>query len=173
MLLRLILSPGSLLCGAPMKRILAGTLFLLALCGCSEVSTRTAPKADLSRFNRIYVEHRLNDGRGIDQTIVRELRHLGYNASSGSPTLMPRNTELVVRYQDEWTFDFTTYMISIDLSVHDALSDKLLATGGNYHPSITGSSAEKMVAQVLRKLFIAKPPLPDLPPPGNTPDLSN
>ncbi len=156
-----------------MKRILAATVLLLAFSSCSEVNTRTAPKADLSRFNRIYVEHRLNDGRGIDQTIVRELRHLGYDASSGSPTLMPRNTELVVRYQDEWTFDFTTYMISIDLSVHDALSDKLMATGSNYHPSITGNSAEKMVAQVLRKLFIAKPPLPDLPPPGDTPDLPN
>jgi hypothetical protein len=156
-----------------MKKLLLVALALPWICGCSQISTRTAPNTDLSQYQRIYVEHRLDDGHGMDQAIVRGLRHLGYDASFGPPTMMPHNTELVIRYTDEWNFDFATYPLSIDLQVYGAKLDKLLSMGHYYRPSIMGDSPSDLVDVVLRRLFKAKPPLPDLPPPSDTPDSNN
>ena len=156
-----------------MKKYLFVALLLPWLCGCAEFTSRVATNVDLSHFARIYVEHRLTDGRGVDQAIVSGLRHLGYNATFGPPIMMPRDTELIIRYEDEWNFDLTTYMISINLEVRGAKQDKLLAEARYYRPSITGDKPSDLIDRILAKLFKAKAPLPDLPPPSNTPDLSN
>jgi hypothetical protein len=156
-----------------MKKLIFAALVLPGICGCSEFATRTVPNVDLSKFERVYVEHRLTDGRGVDQAIVSGLRHLGYDATFGPPIMMPHDAELVIRYQDEWNFDFTTYPLSINLDVFGAKSDKLLASAHYYRPSITGNKPSDLIDRILAKTFKAKTPLPDLPPPSNTPDLSN
>ncbi len=56
---------------------------MLLLTACSNLSIQRDAGANVSRFKKIYVEHRLADGRGIDQLIVQELQRLGYDASSG------------------------------------------------------------------------------------------
>jgi len=154
-----------------MKKFLLLALLLPWLGGCSELTTRVATSVDLSRFEKIYVEHRLTDGRGVDQAIVSGLRHLGYDATFGPPIMMPRETDLVIRYEDEWNFDLTTYMISISIEVRGAKQDKLLAEAHYYRPSITGDKPSDLIDRILAKLFKAKTPLPDLPPPSNTPDM--
>ena len=129
-------------------------LALAALCGCAQINTRTLPKVDLAVRKRIFVEHRLADSYGIAEEIARQLRVMGYDASSGALTMMPGDTELIVSYDDMWTWDFTTYMIEIDLQVRSAHSDKIIAVAHYFRPAmIFGRPPSDMIHDVLSKLF--------------------
>ena len=129
-------------------------LALTALCGCAQINTRTLPKVDLAFRKRIFVEHRLADSYGIAEEIARQLRVMGYDASSGALTMMPGDTELIVSYDDMWTWDFTTYMIEIDLQVRSAHSDKIIAVAHYFRPAmIFGRPPSDMIHDVLSKLF--------------------
>jgi hypothetical protein len=126
----------------------------LVAAGCSNVTTRIAPNANLAQHKRIYVEHRLADGRDLDGLIAQDLRARGYDASSGPMTLMPRDTELVVSYADQWAWDFNWYMNTLDIAVRAARTDKGLATVHCNRPSAAfGSPPTVMIHDVLSKLF--------------------
>jgi hypothetical protein len=144
-------------------------LSAVALAGCSQFSTREAPEVTPKRIDHVFVEHRLSDGRNLDELIAADLRSRGYDASCGPLTMMPAGEDAIVSYQDTWTFDFTTYMIELDVSVRDARTDAEIATGRYFHPSVTGTKPAKMVSKVLDQIF--QPHVPPvktiLPPPSD------
>jgi hypothetical protein len=130
---------------------LAGA-FILA--GCSHLSTRSLPKSEIGKFKHIWVEQRLVDNYGIADEIARQLREMGYDSSSGALTMMPNGTELIVSYEDMWTWDFNTYMIEIDMAVRSARTDKILAVGHYNRPSMVfGRPPASMIHDLLAKLF--------------------
>ncbi len=140
----------------PTQRITA--LFALAgmalLAGCSQVTMRALPKADIASRKHIFVEHRLADSYGVADEIARQLRAMGYDASAGALTMMPIGTELIVSYEDMWTWDFSTYMIEIDLQVRSARTDKILAVGHDFRPGAQfGHPPGDMIHELLAKLF--------------------
>ena len=126
----------------------------LALCGCAQITTRSVPKIDVTAHKHVFVEHRLADSFGVADEIARQLRTMGYDASSGALTMMPPETELIVSYDDMWTWDFTTYMIEIDMQVRAAHSDKILAVGHYFRPAMVfGRPPSEMIHELLAKLF--------------------
>jgi hypothetical protein len=148
-----------------MNRLLLWLAIVPLLAGCAEINTRVALKADLGHFQHIYVQHLLTDGRGVDEIIAKELRGLGYDASAGPITMMPKNAEVIVFYQDRWTFDFTTYMIEIDMQLKTAHSDRLLAEGRSFRPSVVGNSPVVLIDEILTRWFKPHvPPVPQTPP---------
>lgn len=148
-----------------MKKLLPWLAIISLLAGCAEFDTRVAQKTNLGNLQHIYVQHLLTDGRGIDQIIARELRRLGYDASAGPLTLMPADTEVVLLYQDRWTYDFTTYMIEIDMQLKTAHSDRLIAEGRSFRPSVLGNSPVDLIDQIVNKWFKPHvPPVPQTPP---------
>jgi hypothetical protein len=84
---------------------------------------------------------------------VQELRRLGYEASSGPLTMTPENTEAVLTYVDEWNWDFTLYMIDLDVQVRDARTGKILAAARYHHPAMGGKSPAGMVQAAIDPLF--------------------
>jgi hypothetical protein len=141
-------------------------IFTLVLCvtSCSHVDSRTAKNVNLSQFKHPYVVHTLNDGRGIDKIISQQLIKLGYDASHGPITMLPKSADCVIRYQDRWTFDFTTYMIQLDLQVYTARPQRLVAEDSYFRPSVTGGSEVDMVDVVLKRIFAPhNPPVPLTP----------
>jgi hypothetical protein len=87
-------------------------------------------------YKHIFVEHRLPDSYGVADEMARQLREMGYDASAGALTMMPPDAELIVSYEDMWTWDFNTYMIEIDAQVRTARGDKILAVGHYFRPSM-------------------------------------
>ena len=86
--------------------------------------------------------------------MARQLRAMGYDASSGALTMMPPGTEMIVSYDDMWTWDFNTYMIEIDVQVRNARTDKIVAVGHYFRPSmIFGHPPADMIHELLVKLF--------------------
>ena len=125
-----------------------------ALAGCSHLVTRALPHSDISHFKHVFVEHRLADSYGIADEMARQLREMGFDASAGALTMMPPDAEIVVSYEDMWTWDFKTYMIEIDVQVRNAKTDKILAVGHYYRPSaVFGHPPAAMIHELLAKLF--------------------
>jgi hypothetical protein len=130
---------------------LAGALLLT---GCTHLVTRSLPNSNVGSYKRIFVEHRLADSYGIADEMARQLREMGYDASSGALTMMPADAELILSYDDMWTWDFNTYMIEIDVQVRSARSDKIIAVGHYYRPSMVfGHPPASMIHELLVKLF--------------------
>jgi hypothetical protein len=130
---------------------IAGTLLLA---GCGNIVTRSLPNAGLSGHRHIFVEHRIPDSHGVADEMARQLRAMGYDASAGALTMMPGDTELIVSYEDMWTWDFNSYMIEIDVQVRTARGDRTLAAGHYYRPSMMfGHPPADMIHELLVKLF--------------------
>ncbi len=122
--------------------------------GCSHINTRSLPNANLGGHKHIFVEHRLPDSYGVADEIARQLRAMGYDASSGALTMMPPDTELIVSYDDMWTWDFNNYMIEIDMGVRTARGEKTIAVGHYFRPSmIFGHPPADMIHELVVKLF--------------------
>jgi len=141
-----------------MRRPLLSTLAALAgaalVAGCSQLTTRSLPNSDIGRYKHVFVEHRLADSFGVADEVARQLRDMGYDASSGAITMLPQDAELVVSYDDMWTWDFNTYMIEFDMQVRLAHSDRIVAVGHYYRPTaVFGRPPEGMIRELLLKLF--------------------
>jgi hypothetical protein len=136
------------------KAIVLGLLGALLAAGCTQVSTRKVPNQAVWNSKHIFVERRLADNYGVAEDIARELRGLGYDASSGALTMMPPGTELIVSYDDMWTWDFSTYLIEFDVQVRNARNDKIVAVGHYFRPSMVfGHPPEAMIHDLLVRLF--------------------
>ncbi len=124
------------------------------LAGCGHINTRSLPNAALASHKHVFVEHRLPDSHGVADEIARQLRVMGFDASAGAMTMMPADTELVVSYEDMWTWDFNSYMIEIDMGVRTVRGDRILAVGHYYRPSMMfGHPPADMIHVLLLKLF--------------------
>ena len=122
--------------------------------GCGHINTRALPNINLASHKHIFVEHRLADSYGIADEMARQLREMGYDASAGALTMLPSDAELIVSYEDMWTWDFNTYMIEIDAQVRTARSDRILAVGHYFRPSMVfGHPPSSMIHELLAKLF--------------------
>jgi hypothetical protein len=140
-----------------MKKCSPVLVLTLLLAACSTLSVQKQTDENLAHFKKIYVEHRLADGRGVDQLITQELSRLGYDASSGPLTMTPEDTEAIVTYVDEWNWDFTLYMINLEVQVRNAHSGQVLATIHCDHPAMFGKSPAGMVKAAIDPLFELPP----------------
>ncbi len=136
----------------PSFALLAAYFFLFT--GCASVETRKV--VDLSRFNKIYVEHKLTDDRRVDEMIVNELTRLGYQASHGPLTMLPDHTDAVLTYEDRWEWDFKTYLIEFNVTVRTARTNKKLADGRYYQPTPNTKAPAEVIGKVLTPLFAKK-----------------
>ena len=123
----------------------------LIVAGCSSVSTRKVIALD--RFQRFYVERRLNENYHLDELIVAELQRLGRVAASGPRTMMPENTDVIVTYDARWTWDFKTYLIELEVELHTLFPSKKLADGRYYQPSLNPKAPAEVVHGLLAPLF--------------------
>jgi hypothetical protein len=135
-----------------MKRFVLLPCLALLLASCS-TKTQIDHSARPDQLHHIFVEHLLSDGNNVDELLARELRRLGYDASAGPLTMMPDGTEAILAYQTQWTFDFTTYLIEIDVALRDAKTGKEIAVSRAFHPALTGNDTNAMVQRVIDPIF--------------------
>lgn len=129
-------------------------LFLLALAatilaGCSSLSSQQNPAVDFGKFKSYYVEHRLTDNHGIDQMIVNDLRQRGLTASCGHLTMIPEKVDVIIAYEDRWTWDFKSYLIELNVIARNARTNKMIATATYRHPGPLSKDPEVMIAKIL------------------------
>ena len=131
-------------------------LLLIIACllsSCSSITTDKDPRVDLTGIKTFYVVHRLTDNHHIDETIVAQLQALGREASAGPTTMMPQNVDAVVTYEDEWAWDFKSYLIHLEIEIHRAHNRQPLARGSYRQPSIITKAPTVVVQEILTPLF--------------------
>jgi len=87
------------------------------------------------------------------QLIVQELQGLGLDAACGPLTMIPDNADAVVTYEDDWTFDFTTHMVSLDVAVRAVNKDKPLGSGHFLNRGVSRIPPDRMVHEVVASMF--------------------
>jgi hypothetical protein len=136
-------------------RALLGLFVGLLMAGCTtDFSTRKVMPLD--RFQRVYVERRLNDNHRLDELLVAELRRHGREATSGPLTMMPEKIDAVLTYDARWEWDFKSYLIELALELHTVHPRKKIADGRCYQPNIRAKAPEAVIRDLLEPLF-AKP----------------
>ena len=136
-----------------MKITVILSVVLLGLSGCFSANSVVTMQADLRSYRRIYVQSAQNDSSHLDQLVANELLRLGYEASAGVRTMMPTNTQLVLTYESQWTWDFRTYLIQLDVTMRDVSTEKQIGKGMVFHSGVMHKSPEKMVAELLAPFF--------------------
>ena len=138
-------------------------LIFLVLTGCSKVVVRSDsdPSMDLSTVKSIYVRKFTPDGRGLEKVIEKKLNEFGFHATSGSTTNPGEHVDAIITYKDRWMWDITMYLLEIDISLHDPVSDYIFASGSSYRTSLARESPEMMIDEVLREIFAGTVDLPE------------
>ena len=126
---------------------------LLATCGGCTTSASARKVIALDRFQRIYVETRLNENHHLDQVFVAELRRLGREASSGPLTMMPEKTDAVLTYDARWEWDFKNYLIELTFELHTIHPRKKIADARYHQPTIRTKPPEDVVRDLFGRLF--------------------
>ena len=127
---------------------------LVAVClisGCATSSgvivTAGAPKTS---YHSAYLVVHGDKSVDMDTNIQKELLRRGFNVNVGSEGAEPPNTDLVVRYTDDWKWDLSMYLRAFDLMVFDGKSKVLLASGSWKNSALHGyHNAEKVVGDVV------------------------
>lgn len=138
-----------------MFRLLLCLLAATLLAGCSSLSSHQNPTVDFSKFKRFYVERRLTDNHNLDQMIVADLRRRGLEASCGHLTMMPEKVDVIVAYDDRWTWDFKSYLIELNLTFRETRSNKLISTATYRNPGPRTKDPEVMITKILNS-FLGK-----------------
>lgn len=123
--------------------------------GCTTSSSARKVVA-LDRFQRIYVETRLNENHHLDELFVAELRRIGREATSGPLTMMPEKTDAILTYDARWEWDFKNYVIELTFELHTVHPRKKIADARYHQPTIRTKSAEDVIRELFGRLF-AKP----------------
>ncbi len=139
------------------RRVKLFSLLVLSLAavlgaGCTtSVSSRQV--IPLDRFQRVYVERRLNDNHRLDELFVAELRRLGRVVESGPLTMMPEKTDAVLTYDARWEWDFKDYLIELNYEVHTVHPRKKLADARYHQPTIKPKPPAEVVRELVARLF--------------------
>jgi hypothetical protein len=129
------------------------TLAVLQGCAINRESASISTDVDLSHLKRFYVVKFAPDQRGINFVIATQLNQLGFQASTGLETSMPKDVDAIVTYLDKWQWDITMYMIELKIFIREPQTDALLAVGNSMHTSLSRQTPEEMAAEVLANMF--------------------
>ena len=137
-----------------MRSFAAIAILACLLTGCASTTVFRSRTADFSKYHHLWVEQDMADDHRIDLMIANELRAIGYEVDTGPLTMMPiRGIDAIVSYSDEWTWDFKTYMIDIEITLQEPKSPHVVARGRYFRPGFIGKSPEKMVHEVVQMVF--------------------
>lgn len=135
---------------------LLGLALALLFSGCASMSSQKAANTDLTTLKSFYVVQLAADGRGIDKVIAEQLTAMGFTATHGKAEETPKDVDAVVTYQDRWMWDFTMYMIELNVQVRAPQTQMTLASGKSFRPSLQRRSPAEMAKEVLTSIFAQK-----------------
>ena len=129
-------------------------LLLFFVSGCSSnVSIRLSPTADLTKYIKFYVQPLPVDGRGINRVNRDEMNNLGLKTTTGPATIIPRNIDMIVTYEDRWRWDLVMFMTSLTLNFRDVETDSIVASGQTTSGSFDGKTPSLMTREILLGIF--------------------
>lgn len=139
--------------------LLISCLLLISGCAVNRATGKLAPGKDLSNIKSFYILEEPGDkGTGnVYKLIEANLVKRGYFVTTGSDFKSPFKSDIILTYNDKWTWDIVTYMLELTITFTESTTNLTIARGNSYHTSMTRKSPEEMVDEVLTNIFSAKP----------------
>ncbi len=122
-------------------------------CAINRATAKLIGDADLSAVKKVYVVKFQPDRRYLNKIMADRLAKMGYEATAGEESHIPKDIDAVLTYRDKWMWDITNYMIELTITVRDRENKYPLAVGNSYHTSFTRKSPEEMIEEVLTNIF--------------------
>lgn len=125
----------------------------LFLSGCATITSNISPDVTIEDYKIFYVVPNNEDTRGVGEAIYHNLKKRGYKVEFGPSERMPEYTEIKVSYEAKWWWDITFYLLDLIIYFKDPESEVLIASGQSHRPSLERKSVDKMVDEILDKLY--------------------
>lgn len=134
-------------------------LVTLLLAGCSSYVSVAESGHSPKSYQRFFVKSNFDDNHGIDARIVQALQDRGMKAEKGPMTLLPKDAQAIITYEDHWNWDFKTHLTWLRVFVADAKTEKRVATGTFNGPASMFTSTDEAIDRLITKVLSeAKPP---------------
>ncbi|MBC8040150.1 MAG: hypothetical protein H7Y06_06385 [Opitutaceae bacterium] len=132
-------------------------LFACALlAGCASTQTKVIEKGrSLKGFERYFVLRNLKDNQAVEKSIVRALQARGFEVSSGPITLLPANAQVVIMYEDRWSWDFGNHMVYLKLGARDPSAVFPYVTASYLDQVAIKTNVDEVAAQLIDELLAA------------------
>lgn len=133
-------------------------LFLLAvlLSGCATSNTQVESFRSFEGRQRFFVLANANDNRAVDRRIANALRARGFTAEHGPRTMMPDDTQVLITYEDRWSWDFGDRLNYLRITARDAKNAQSLASA-QYFAKIPGrQSLDRLIGNFLDRMLAGK-----------------
>lgn len=138
---------------APALSTLVLALTLMACAQAPPIVTRgVLAGVDLEDFETFYIPTHGSD-RKIHEAIRDELVLRGRTATFGTDPKPPDGTDVVVIYEDRWSWDLDMYLMILKIDFRDPGANLLLATGASNRSSLSRAPTGEMVGEVLSAIF--------------------
>jgi hypothetical protein len=106
-------------------------LFLLGLGlllgGCATYDAQVERGQSLTGLKRFFVVSNLNDNHALDHRIAEALKARGMEADTGPLTMMPDNAQVIITYQDRWSWDFGDHLVYLAFTARNAATNEMVA----------------------------------------------
>ncbi len=139
-----------------MKKIIYGLLAVVMIVlasGCATHSNVVVNPGSSVVAKSAYVVLHGDNSSDMDAYIQRELMAHGLVVKAGPEANQP-DADIVVRYSDEWKWDMTMYLRSLDVQVYSVSTGTLIASGSWKNSALHGyHGAQDVVKDVVDQIF--------------------
>src|SRR5262245_19628796 len=131
------------------------SLLAAGLAGCATSGdTILAPGAAPIHAGSAYLVIHSGNSHDMDKYITEALNGRGLAVTTGAAESPAAPTDLVVKYADNWFWDLTMYLRTLDITFYDGRSGKLIATGSWANSAFHGyHSAQSVVNTTIDQMF--------------------
>jgi hypothetical protein len=121
--------------------------------GCASYQTQVDRSRPTDGYQRFFVQSNLNDNHAVAQLIASTLRARGLEADSGPLTMLPSDAQVVVTYQERWTWDFGEHLVYLRIALRDVATDTPIASAVFNGPVAINKDPPDVVARLVRELL--------------------
>ncbi|MCK6553387.1 DUF4136 domain-containing protein [Candidatus Binatia bacterium] len=140
----------------------SGRILLLLLvaaiggCGLSDLESATLPGTDLRQLKTAYVACHVADDGNLCALIARQLDKHGVTATTGIALPAPGDANVLVTYDDTWTWDVTSYLLTLRIDLRDPATNLLLATSRVSRTRFGSGGPDTMVREAVAQLLATR-----------------
>jgi hypothetical protein len=131
-------------------------LMWMSGCAVNEATSSRVSEMDVRAVKTVYVVENADDKHNVAETIKNDLTKRGYKVTVGKEMKPPYPADAAVTYIDKWFWDITMYLVELNITVRNPITDFPALSGTSMHTSLTRKSQEGMVKEVIDNIIKTK-----------------
>jgi hypothetical protein len=134
---------------APAWLLLLGAL---VFAGCSSYDAQPGGPR-LAAQRHIFIKSNPNDNNALDAQIVAAFKLRGYESDCGPLTMLPDEAQVIVTYEDHWTWDFGDHLAYLQIVARDRKTGQVYGTAVFQAKIPTKKSIPKILGELIDRIL--------------------